>query len=88
MTTVVVAVGAGDGEVDALGLTVGAGVADGAPPGVHDAGAVVAEGDGLADGVTAAVEPVALNVVPKIPASTSAAEIAAMICRKRLGVVM
>jgi len=85
MTTVVVAVGEGVGfaELEALGADAD-GVAD--APGVHDDGGVSAEA--LGDGTVAAVEPAALNVVPKIPASTNAAEIVAIICRTRLLVVI
>ena len=85
-----VAVGEGVGltELEALADGVTDDVADGVAeaPGVHDDGGV--SGEALGDGTVAAVEPAALNVFPKIPASTNAAEIVAIICLIRVLVVI
>ena len=83
MMTVVVAVGAGVGETEAEADADGFGdvVALGDAPGLQDAGA--ASGDALGDGTTAAVEPEALKVVPKMPANKSAAASEEMNCRIR-----
>lgn len=78
--TVVVAVGVGVGDTDALAEVEGLGVALvdalGDAPGLHDAGAGKDDADG--DGTAAADDPVALNVVPKIPAKMRAAAILAI----------